>query len=145
MPLGLWILLFLKQQNALILRSVCVHCFSEIWTFSTWRQWTPWESRRDGIRCWSLRRRAGRSRQPDHIDPGLRDVFSEKSIELSLGCQLSVCRASVRGVFASLPLNVSNAFTIWQHDAIDYSGNGAHPEQLSLLSRAHSTARLAPL
>lgn len=76
---------------------------------------------------------------------GLQDVFSEKSIGLSLGCQLSVCRASVRGVFASLPLNVSNAFTIWQYDAIDYSCNGAHPEQLSLLSLAHSIARVASL
>lgn len=85
------------------------------------------------------------SREKQTARLGLWDVFSEKSIELSLGCQLSVCRASVRGVFASLLMNVSNAFTIWQGDAIDYSCNGAHPEQLSLLSLAHSIARVALL
>lgn len=76
---------------------------------------------------------------------GLQDVFSEKSLALSLGCQLSVCRASVGGVFAPLPLNASNALTVWQGDAIDYGCNGAHPEQLSLLSLARSTARVASL
>lgn len=143
MLLGLWILLSLKQQNAVILRSVCVHCFSEIWTFSTWRQLTPWESCRNGIRCWSLCRRAGGKQTARPHRSGLQDVLSEKIYRLSLGCQLSVCRASVRGVFAAVSLSVSNAPTIWQDGAIDYSGNGAHPEQLSRLSLAHSTASAA--